>query len=193
MKKRVLFRLVCISLLVIAATPLMYANAITGSLPFAGIGVTNSNSTFSLLSPYPTLSAVISVSSGPGTGSFSTVPLLTTFSGFTLDVANIATGGGFAISNSSFGSFVATKGLVITALPTFLNVDLQGIYNAGPGLQPSGSDLVNLNLSFTQNGGSLSASGTLAALPEVDTLLLMGTGILGIATRLRYVQKGKAR
>ena len=192
MKKSLPSRLVCISLLVIATTAVMNASVITGSLPFAGIGV-STNGTFSLQSPAPTLTAFASVSSGTGSGSFSVVPLLTVFSGFTFDAANVASGGGFTISNPTYGSFVATNGTIITSLPTFLNVDLQGIYTAGVGMTAQGSDVVNLHLSFTQAGNSLSASGTLAALPEIDTLLLVGTGILGVATRLRYMQKRQSR
>lgn len=192
MKTSLLFRIVGISLLVLATTAVMNASAITGSLPFAGIGV-STNGTFSLQSPAPTLTAAISVSSGTGSGSFSVVPLLTVFSGFTFDAATVASGGGFTISNPTYGSFVASSGTIITSLPTFLNVDLQGIFTAGTGLKAQGSDIVNLHLSFTQAGNSLSASGTLAALPEVDTLLLVGTGILGIATRLRYMQKRQSR
>lgn len=192
MKKGVVSRFLCVLLLVTGVTGIMHASAITGSLPIAGIGISNSGG-FGPFGPSPTLTAAASVSSGTGTGSFSVVPLLTIFSGFAFDVANISSGGGFTISNATFGSFVATEGMIVTSLPTFLNVDLRGVYTAGPGLQPQGSYLVNLNLSFTQNGGSLSASGTLASLPEVNTLFLVGTGILGIATRMRYMQNREPR
>jgi hypothetical protein len=180
--KRIRTLLFLVSLLA-AATSITHANQITGALPLAGID-TSENGPNLLLSTF--LTDTQTLTSGPGLGDFSVVPLFTDYGLFSLDLPTIATGGGFSISNPTYGSFVAGSGSIDFQSEDFLDVDLFGTYTPGPGMPGVTAGPMEVDLSFTQNGKSVSSSMTLVnSVPEPSTLLLLGSATFGMATRLR--------
>ena len=146
-------------------------------------GTDLSNTTF--------LTASDTATSGLGVGDFSVVPMMTDYASFTFDVTSIASGGGFSISNPTYGSFVAVAGVIDMQRQDFLSVDLYGPYTPGPGVPGATSGRTEIDLSFTQNGGTVSASDTLVSepSPEPGTLALLGSGFVGVAAVTRRRQR----
>ena len=180
--KRVLPALLIVIFL-FAASGIIQANAISGSLPFVLLEVTENgtnlfNSTME--------SAVLAETSGPGTGDFSVIPFPPpiAFGPVTVDNLNLGSGS-FAIANATWGTFIATGGSIITQTPNFLNADLTGIYVPGPGFSGVGPGQVVAHVSLNQTGHSVSGSFTLASVPEPGTLILMGSGLLALAGIVR--------
>jgi len=163
-------------------TTVLHANAITGSLPFAEFNVTQNGAD---LTTSTIFTGTDSLTSSTGKGDFSMISAMTPFSGFTLMIASISGGGGFSISNPSFGNFMATGGSIQHQTANGLVVDLTGTYIPGssfPGLTATPADAT---LGFTQNGSSISASFTLAMIPEPATMVTMGIGLCVSALALR--------
>jgi hypothetical protein len=180
--RRVLFALV----LLVAGTGIMQASAISGSLPFVIVNASENGT--NLLTSTMEFSTG-SLTSGFGTGDFAIVPLLTPFTAVILDDLTVGSGGGFSLSNATYGSFVATGGSIFTQTANFLDVTLIGIYIPGPafaGLTPAVADA---HVSFNQTGNSLSGSFTLAIVPEPGALALLGSGILVCWHGLRWRRK----
>ena len=182
MKKARLFPVLSILVLLVAASGVMQASAISGSLPFVlftatenGLNLSTSTMEF----------AVLAVTSGPGTGDFSVVPFLTAFGPISLNDLTVSTGGGFSISNPTYGSFIASGGTIVHQSSTFLDVTLTGTYFPGPGLPGASATAAEVDMSFNQTGSSLSGSFTLASVPEPGAMALMGSGILLCANTLR--------
>ena len=180
-KMRTRFLLFTLVLLV-AASAGMQASAISGSLPFVFL-TTSENGTN--LATSTAESAVLTVTSGPGTGDFSAVPFLTAYGPITLNDLTVGTGGGFSVSNPTYGSFVASSGSIFTQTGNFLDVTLFGIYTPGPGFPGLTASAARADLSFNQTGASLSGSFTLATVPEPATMALLSSGILVFARVLR--------
>src|SRR5271169_3425913 len=185
MKNRVFVPLLLAVVLLAAGTGVMHASAISGSLPFVAFNLTlnGSNLATSTLDSAPQTS-----SSGTGLGDFSVVPFVTNFGSASLDLLTIGAGGGFSISNATYGNFVASSGSITTKTPSFLNVVLGGVYTPGPGIPGVTSAPAVVNLSLNQTGSSVSASFTLAtppAVPEPGTMALLGLGSLVLASVLR--------
>ena len=175
----------CLATFWVAVMGVAQANLIAGSLPLAGIQDSENGTT--LLSS-TILSDVHTITSGLGTGDFSVIPVMTTdFGPFSLSLSALSSGGGFSLFNATYGGFVANSGSLTFVKPNFLNVDLFGTYTPGPGI-PGGVTAApaELHLSFTQTGQSVSASMTLATVPEPGTMLLLGSAILGFASLLRH-------
>jgi hypothetical protein len=170
----------------VAASGVMQAGAISGSLPFVDLGVSENgtnlaNSTIEL--------AASTETSGPGEGDFLVVPILTAFGPFTLDNLTIGTGGGFSVSNAVYGSFVASSGSIVTQTSSFLNVVLFGIYTPGPGFSGLTASPAKADISFDQTSSSVSGSFTLGTVPEPGALTLLGSGILVCWRGLRWQRK----
>ena len=168
--------------LLVASTGIMQASAISGSLPLVFFTATENGTN---LSSSTQESAVQSLTSGPGVGDFSVVPLMTAFGPIALNDLTVGTGGGFSFSNATYGSFVATSGSIVTQTSSFLNVILFGLYSPGSGFSSLTPSLADVNMSFNQTGASLSGSFTLATVPEPGTLILVGSGLLGLAGVVR--------
>lgn len=176
-------------------TPSANAAMITGSMSMAGSGVALTG--IDLADPLAFITATGSFTTGVGIGDFAPVPVLTGFGPFSLDIPTLATGGGFSLT-SAYGTFVAASGVVIPPnTPIFLNVSLIGTFTPGASLLLVDPTLLpgptGVNISFTEAGGSYSASLTLSAPPIPPTstpepgslyLLTMGLGLLGLG-RLR--------
>jgi hypothetical protein len=171
----------------LAASGVMQASAISGSLPFVLFEVTE-NGTNLLNSTME--SAVLSAVSGPGTGDFSVVPFMTVYGPVTVDNLTVGSGGSFAIANPTWGTFIATGGSMVTQTANFLNADLTGIYVPGPGFSGVGPGQVVAHVSLNQTGQSVSGSFTLASVPEPGSLALIGTGVLAVTRTLRRRRPG---
>jgi hypothetical protein len=186
MQQKLIFKTLTVIALLIASTGVMQANAIHGSLPFAGFTVSQNGADLSVST---ILSDTASLTSGPGFFDYAVVPMMTDFGPFSLDLTNIATGGGLSLANATFGSFVATTGTIVTQLSSFLDVELFGTYTPGPGMPGVSPGPTELRLGFTQSGVAVSVSGTLtsppADVPEPGTLALLGSGVIGLAAVLR--------
>ena len=169
--------------ILVASSGMMQASAISGSLPLVVFTATENGPN---LSSSTMEWAVQSLTSGPGVGDFSVVPVMTAFGPITLDDLTIASGGGFSFSNATYGSFVATGGTIITQTSSFLNVSLTGIYDPGPGIPGVTAGLAMVDVSFNQTGSSLSGSYTLATVPEPGALALWGSGLLACWRGFRW-------
>jgi hypothetical protein len=178
-------------LLMIAGTGAMHASAVVGSLPLAGFGATQNGANL-------TLSTMLAdkgnfVTDPGGTLDYSVIPAFpptfTDYGPFSLDLTTIGTGGGFTLTNATYGAFTASSGTIVMVDVNFLNVDLLGTYTPGPGM-PAGvtAGPTSVSVAFTQRGSSLSVSETLVSIPtipETGTLALFGSGIVGVAGILR--------
>jgi len=182
-KIRLLTALAVVALL-FTASDILQATAISGSLPFAAFGVTKNGSN---LSTSTLFTDGFSLTSNGGLGDFSIIPISTMFSGFTLDLTMLSSGGGFTFSNANDGGFAATSGSIVQQSPKFLNVDLLGTYTPGPAFTGLGPAPAEVSLAFTQTGKGVSASFTLntVTVPETGTMALLGLGTLVLATVMR--------
>ena len=172
--------------LLVATSGVMEASAISGSLPLVVFTATENGVD---LSSSTLESAGQSLTSGNGIGDFSVVPLMTPFGSITLNDLTVGSGGGFSMSNATYGSFTATGGSIVSQTSNFLNVNLTGVYDPGPGIPGVSSSSAVVHLSFNQTGQSLSGSYTLATVPEPGALAFLGSGILacwrGLCSRRR--------
>lgn len=166
----------------VAASGVMQASAISGSLPFVIVNASQNGS--NLLTSTMEFSTG-TLTSGSGAGDFSLVPLFTSFTAVTLNNLTVGGGGTFALSNPTYGTFIATSGSIVTRTGTFLNVTLDGTYVPGPAFAGLTASPAEANVSFNQTGTSLSGSFTLATVPEPGTMALFGSGILVFARVLR--------
>ena len=179
-------KLLLLTLLLTVATGLMHASAINGSVPFSGLGASQDKADLSLSTM---LWDTNSITSGVGLGDFFLIPINTDFGPFSLNLLTIGGGGGFLITNATYGTFTASFGQIITRSKDFLDVYLEGMYAPNPGMPGKDPTETSLRLAFTQSGQSLSVSGTMnsppAVIPEPGTLSLLGSGVLSLAAVLR--------
>jgi hypothetical protein len=194
-------RLVLSVVAVILATgSVSYAEPISGSLPLAGLGVTQNGANLSLSTM---ISATDTITSGPGVDNlplppppgFSLIPTLTSFGPNTIHTTNLV---GFTLTNAIYGSFVSTGGVVVQQTPNFLDLFYTGTFTPGPGLPGLDPTSASLRISINQSGASLSEAITLnspslappSAVPEPASLSLLGVGLAavgGYAWRRRRV------
>ena len=182
MNKLPLRTLLCAVALLVASSGVVQASAISGSLPLVVFSATQNGAN---LQSSTMESATQSLTSGPGLGDFSVIPIMTPFGSVALDNLTVASGGGFSFSNGAYGSFAATGGSILTQTSNFLNVNLTGIFDPGPGIPGVSPSSAIVHLSFNQTGQSLSGSYTLATVPEPGALALLSSGLLACVTRLR--------
>ena len=181
-KIRLLAGLAVVGMLLSGSSALQ-ATEISGSLPFAAFGVTQNNTNLSTSTMF---TSADELTSNSGTGDFSIVPIGTMFSGFTLDLTTISSGGGFTFSNSTYGSYAATSGSIVMQSQRFLNVELLGTFTPGPAFNGLGPAPADVDLSFTQRGTSVSGSFTMSTtVPEPGTMALLGSGLLTLAAVVR--------
>jgi hypothetical protein len=133
-----------------------------------------------------------------GTGDFASFPpdlgalpnptLLDTTSNFTLTL--------FGFTDAAFGTWVTTSGTHNHSIDgTFLNVALKGTFTPGSMYPANTMNNGELNITFSEAGGSLSGGGTMAfakAVPEASTLVgfgsalaMAGPGLVGWLRRRR--------
>jgi hypothetical protein len=186
MTKRTLFLLL---FTLTALTTVAQANVI-GSLPFALFNVQENGTNLLVSTREFTSSATLT--SGPGKGGFSPVPIGTPFSVIAIDDTMVGTGGGFFVTNSTWGTFTATSGSIQSQTTSAVVFNLKGPFTPGPGLGGGPSEPADVTLAFTQTGASISGSFTLATtIPEPGTLMLAGTGGLILFLLLPRVRKIK--
>jgi hypothetical protein len=186
MKKLRLVRVLCTLAVLVAGSGVMQASAISGSLPFVVFTATENGPN---LASSTMEFGVLAVTSGSGTGDFSVVPFMTAFGPISLNDLTVSTGGGFSISNPTYGSFIASGGTIVHQSSSFLDVSLIGTYVPGPGLPGASPTPAEVDMSFTQTGASVSGSFTLAAVPEPGTMVLAGSGFLALAGMIREKTK----
>lgn len=177
MDKRRVVPALFVLLFLVVASGVMQASAISGSLPFVMISTADSGTN---LFTSTSESATDTLTSGVGSGDFSVVlPVKTSFGAVSLNDPGVGSGGGFFITNSTWGTFTANGGSIVTQTPTFLNIVLTGTFVPGPGFPSTiTAGPVVAHVSFTQTGPSVSGSFTLSSVPEPASMALLGSGIL---------------
>ncbi len=168
------------------------AAQINGSLSLSGLNATQNFADLSLSTFVSTTATNISA---PGTGDFSVVT--GPFSGATLTIATIPTGGGFSFTDSLDGTFTATSGVLLVRTTTNLDVFLLGTYTPGSrfsaaGCNPCVATGTLAHVSINQSGTALAEAITLTApasslpgTPEPATLTLLGSALIGLAVMSR--------
>jgi len=183
--KKLFVRLLPAIVLSMAMTGVMLAGPISGSESLSGISVTENGADL-LASTYFT-DANNLVSAVP-TGDYLTVPEFYFYDGFTLNLATIATGGGFTIDSSSYGNFVASYGEIVNQDSNFLDVYLRGTYTPGALFSPTiTADDTSFRLDLGKTGDSISGGGTLASpaaappgVPEPASMLMLGSALVAL-------------
>lgn len=181
------FHLLLVLAITLAASPAAQASAISGALPFVAFNVTETAPDLS--SPSNVISATSSETSGPGLGDFAIVPLNTQFGAFTYDVSAASTGGGFAISNATYGTFVGGSGAITFQAQDVLTADIFGVFTPGTAYPTLAASPAEIDIAFTWSRGVVSASfsgdtqeGHGPQVPEPQTLVLAGFGIVACVT-----------
>jgi len=183
MKVRLAVTAVAVAALAIGALGSAGAQLLNGSLPLAGIVVTQNGAD---LLASTSVSDAFAITSGFGATDYAPIPLGTTYGTTTLDFTNFTT---FSLSNATFGSFATTSGSFITHHADFVDVLLLGVYSPGPGLPGFVPTPASLRISINQSGASLSEAITLNSpplgVPEPGTYAFGVTSALGGLLMLR--------
>jgi hypothetical protein len=181
-------RLLPAIVLSMAMTGVMLAGPISGAMSLSGFGVTESGGADLLASTSFTDGS--NVVSALATGDYSIVPEYANYNGFTLDLATIATGGGFTIDSATYGNFVATYGEVVNQNASFLDVYLRGTYTPGSAFDSSITpDDTSFRLGLNQSGTAITGGGTLnspaiappSGVPEPASMLMLGSALVALA------------
>jgi MYXO-CTERM domain-containing protein len=178
--------LILATALAVASTMSASAALVSGSLPFAGFGVTQNNtnlSTSTVFTPTTLLSDF-------GTGDLAVIPVLTPGGPGVLDLNDL---GSYTFTFGTWGTFDAsnTPGdtVVVSQSANFLDVYLLGTFTPGASLlvvDPTyEATPTSVRLSLNQSGDAVSYAGTLTAppanIPEPSATAL---GLTGLATIL---------
>jgi len=136
------------------------------------------------------------VSANPGTGASNLGPFTTAESfcanSATGDISNGLFSFDFANGNTLFGTISGTTALppvggVATNFFIFSITGGTGLFNGATGTLSGPGTLTILPGGFTNGTNTL--SGTITTVPEPTTMLLLGTGLAGVATKMRKRRK----
>jgi hypothetical protein len=187
MKFRFALAALVVSALAIGGSVKANAQMLNGSLPLAGIVVTQNGAN---LAASTQINSLFAITSGFGVGDYSPIVLGSTYNTSTLDLTNLTT---FSLSNATYGSFTTTSGSIIQQSANFLDVFLLGTYTPGPGIPGFIATPASLRISINQSGTSLSEAITLnsppANVPEPGTYAMIGTSSIGGLLMLRRRKK----
>ena len=142
---------IALAVLSLAASTFASATAISGSLPFVFIDADQNGTNLAVST---VLTATNSLTEDIGTGDFAVVPVLTSFGPMSLSEATIGIGGGFMVTNATWGTFTADSATLITRTPTFLNIDMHGTFTPGPGFPGLTASPADAHVTFDQTGGA---------------------------------------
>lgn len=177
---------------IVAMSNVSHAVPIVGSLPLAGLNVTQNGANLAVST---SIMATDTMVSGPGMDDYSPIaPIGTSFGAHTLNLTDLVSlVADFSISNANFGTFIPTSAQILTRSAEFLDILFLGNYTPGPDLLAVNPALetsaTSLRISLNQSGQSLSEAITLNSppvpssggqVPEPGTWVLLTTGILGL-------------
>jgi hypothetical protein len=186
-------KVILAAMLVIAVAGLGSAAQINGSMGLAFFNPTMNDGDLSA----STEVGADAVANGSTSGDYSTVPAGTSYGTFTIDLDNIATGGGLTLTSALFGNFVASTGMIVQQSANFLDIYIVGTYSGLPGLtcgDPTICDPTDTSFraSFNLSGDSLGGGATLSSppagvVPEPGTWALFTSAIVvvGLVRRRR--------
>ena len=175
--------------LVAFSTLSAHAGQINGSMPLTGFNATHAGTDLSLSTFVDAQKITLA---GTGSGDYVVVvndyvnPVQLTF-------ATIATGGGFAFSDTASGTFTATSGLFTVHTASNVDVFLLGTYTPGTSFGLCGgtacaATTALAHVSINQTGSAIaeaitltSPADTLPTTPEPASLTLFGSALVGIS------------
>lgn len=164
--------------LAVGSTPTSALPLLNGSLPLAGLTITQNAANLGLST---LINAAGTITSGPGLDDYSPVPILTPFGPTALDLTNLLS---FTMSNAFYGSFATTSGFIVSQSASFLDVYLEGVFTPGAGIPGALPSATSLRISLNQSGKSVSQAITLNSpptIPEPAAMALVGSGLAGLA------------
>ena len=166
-----------------------HAQFLHGSLPLAGISVTENGTD---LANSTVISNAFAITTSQGAGDYSPIPNITIFGTTSLTLAAPTS---FSISNATYGGFTATTFTIVKHTATFYDVELFGTYTPGAGLGAHSATPGELRVSINQSGSSISEAITLSTPPSTPEpgaiAMLIGMGISGSAFAFRRVRRHK--
>lgn len=177
------------ALLVLAAAPAQAASEVAGSLALSAGDVTTSNSDLSTLGVVVKSDDSIVLSPAQNKGYFAGISKFTSFGATELDTANLTS---FSFTNTAYGTFTTTSGVIVNRTAGFLNVYLLGTFS------PTGSDPLagpaSVQVTYTSapdgtiSGGFVLNAPPTGIIPEPASIAMAGIG-LAAAGLVRVLRK----